>query len=168
MWDIHYFADRLRYMFRCVLLPGAHSRYPERIPLNANTAEVCTIDWSQNVETRWNKIKKHSWKRTSDMDTRFLCHHWVWLPSTARGRKWMNCRPCPFIVRRFILPTQTPPCTDSRCKPLLHIVFRLCGAKPERTPWIEPQTGEQRSIRLSVSGWFHLDNACICGPRGGE
>lgn len=45
----------------------------------------------------------------SNMDTRFLFHRWVWLPSTAWGRKWMNCQSCPFIVRRFILPTQTLP-----------------------------------------------------------
>lgn len=77
----------------------------------------------------------------------------------------MNCQSCPFIARWFILPTQTPPCTNSCCKPLLHIIFRLCGAKLEHTLWIEPQTESSGQSGCQSVGDFTLTRAHLRAKR---
>lgn len=157
MWDIHYFGDRLQYMFRCVLLPVAHSRYPEMIPLNANTAEVCTIGRGQNVETRSNKIK-------TQLETHEQHGHtFPFSPLSvatikSTGQK-MNELPVLSLYCALVHPPNpNPPCTNSCCKHRLPAL--RCETGTHTMDWAAD--GEQR--QCVISPW----HACISGPRGGE
>lgn len=62
-------------------------------------------------------------------------------------------------------PNPNPPCTNSCCKPLLHIIFRLCGAKLERTLWIEPQTESSGQSGCQSVGDFTLTRAHLRAKR---